>query len=838
MENKVKKDLIIIFFIAILIYLPFIRRPVHIDDWVFLQGAEYFYKYRLDSLSKTIGFFGKKAPLYLVTHPPFLFLYLFFIKLINKNSNEVIFHLSFLPFFILAVLSFYFLVRKFFKNSSDKKIFFSTLLFMSMPIFILMSHTLMSDLPFCGLFLATLVFYIYGIEKESKFYLLLSSLFFSLTVLCSYQGLFLFFLLFVYNLINKKKVRFLLSVFLLPFISIILWLLYVFSISSKFHILSALWWGGNNFFDPVKFLDKIIGFLVNIGGVGIFFPFLIYLYWQRRRIYLYVFFLIIAGYLSLTRISEYSLGEKILFIFFFFAGTLATAEILLSLLFSKEKDEAISFLSLWYLSFLLSIILFLPQPSARYLLPLFPPLLIISLKNQKRIYSKTFFVTNLILGTLISLADYRDAQINKMVVDTLSKKFPKEKLYFTGEFGFRYYMEKKGYHYLFSNTEYIPAKEAIVVEPQTYLKGKISRFLKTNLRLLERLNFCNILPIVVMDKKKHTDIYSSSNGYGFLPFSFVGVRRTFKNFCVYKYKNPILLTFISNSNFQKTRCTFFKEVELVKAEINKKIITQKENLKITLFWRKKKMPFFSFLLLEGKYSFLFLPYKINLFNTKAGIIKEEINLPHLWRDFSPGKYTIYIGALPEKLFSRIKDKISFVKRKGVRIANIEILPAVYFQKESSFKKPKYLFSFEKIFPLRRTFVLSSDYSVSLPVKFSKSFSSLEIISFLAYASSIKQNETVAEVVVKDIKDKEYKFFLKAGKDTADWQIDIYGNYKHKKPSFYDRSIFCFSDYSRCGWSYRYITLLQFPRKMAVKKIKIRYTHSEGILVVDDLAFIE
>lgn len=534
--------------IVLLITLPFINKPIHIDDWVFVTGASLACD--PNPLNKTIGFFAKTLPLNLITHPPFLFLYLLLIETINPKANHINLHLSYLVFSLLAGLSIFLLARRF-TSKNNKTSLIITALFLFSPAFMVSSHSLMSDVAHLAFFLAALTAYIYGLDKDNPFYLMLAAVFSILAMLTAYQALYLLLLLFIYTFINQKSLKNLLKVLIFPLLYLVVWFIYAYLAMGKFHLPLALYWSGlrNSSFSQIL-ANNIIGFSCVIGGALIFplaFGVILSRTIKEKRIYLLLSGTVI--YLLLTRVNNYSLINKLIFSIFFLIGTLAIYAVFVKLAqeIKKNTDRDTIFLCLWFLTFLLAAILFLPQGISRYLLPAILPLIILTFKDFKKLKTRLktnsflFFMlaSTLTVGALASLADLNQAQANKAIAEKIDQKFSGQKIYFLGEFGFRYYMEKLGYKYLFSNNHTLE-KDAILVETENYLKGDISPKLKPSLEQIDQISFYNNLPIILMSKRAKADFYSSANGYGFLPYSFSEKKDIIETFKIYRFHNATI----------------------------------------------------------------------------------------------------------------------------------------------------------------------------------------------------------------------------------------------------------------------------------------------------------
>ena len=844
----------IVVIVIFLVVLPFINKPFHIDDWVFVTGAEYFYNNPQNPLAGTIGFFGQDVPLYLVTHPPFLFLYIFLVKALFTNLNEPLLRLFYLPFSLLAGFSFFMLAKRFVIRDNSKKDsagpLYATLLFVFTPAFMVMSHSLMSDVPMLALFLAALTAYIYGIDRNNPRQIFLASVLFALTVICSYQGVFLFFLLFLYTLLRKIRLTTFLKVSLLPFLCLIIWQVYVWNSAGCFHLLAAIRWTSghhNVLFSITRALDKLTAVLTVVGSavfpLGLIY-FLKPLKHKRR-------FLMLVGltlYVLATRVSGYAAVQKLTFAVFFYSGILLSWRIAalflniassrrISFLQQLRDDSDRSFLCLWYVGFIVFVILFLPQGVSRYLLPLMFPLIVLILRMlNTRIALGIILLFTLVTGFMVSSADYRHAQINKDIAEYVDSKFADRDICFFGEFGFRYYMEKKGYKYLFSRDERLKPDE-IVVESPGYLKGIMSAGLKDNLVLLDKVDYSSDSFLVTMSKPQRTDFYSGSNGYGFLPYSFVGPESVLAAFNIYEYKEPKVYSVLSQGSAKRIRHVFKNNLGILEWRVNKKIFKQNDKLEVAVRWKVLEgfnPAFYTCLVLKGDYStvpIVHMPEKWQ----KGQVIEETFVIPAISRNTFPGNYCLWSGVLSPEDYGKLEDGV-----KDFSLGELEIDPYVYSADLDSLKKNSYIPCFCGFDDARSSFTLTAGKKVDIVIPSSSLTSRLRVISFLAYASDLKQEEKVACVTVLDDKDNEHKFILKAGVDTAEWGFNSPEfetcAYKHRKADVYTRWLSRYKD--DYFWGYKYVTYLDFKKPITPVKINVEYINPKGVLVVDDLAIVK
>ncbi len=422
MKNNLK-NLLLIFFAALVITLPFIDQPYHLDDHLFILMAR--------SISKNIllpynfyfpaedrirsGFEG-------FTNPP---LNSYFIYLISRFFGEktVILHSFFIVFAVFTAFSLYFLSRLFVKNA-----FLVTCLAITTPVFMLQSHSLMPDIALLGFCCIAVYFYIRGLDENKKMFLFIFSLFASLALLTRYNGLLLIPLLFIYALLKRKKFSAYFLYLLIPLLVLLLWCLHNILTYGKIHILSPIIISKSFYMSFTGILPRVILHFIYIGSLMIFpvcFAWLFLLKERREakkyRIIAFILFLFNCGYFltfghTIADIIFYSYTTS--FCFLFFVWIIKNLHELKADSASQDGFTDDLFLLIWISLLIIfqSSVYFI---SPKFILLLIPPVLFVLFRLLERkyinfiAYSKKIILAGFILGFLICESDYLQAVFDK-----------------------------------------------------------------------------------------------------------------------------------------------------------------------------------------------------------------------------------------------------------------------------------------------------------------------------------------------------------------------------------------------------------------------------------------
>lgn len=438
-----------------------------------------------------------------------------------------------------------------------KKPLFPTLFLITSATFVVMSHNFMLDIPFLALFLASLAFYIYGVDSGNYYLISLGTLFCGLAFLTKYSGLILLPILAIYSFLKKNPKSLLcLSI---PVTIILAWNLYTFKLYGVPHSLQIFYYmlGSQSYFLPKSVLVRLITNFTYIGGASIFPFMLIYLFLsdKNNRFYgliILAFALIssaILYFVSADFSYRYTVPQLILFAFFLFAGIFfifVIAKHYFTAIIKLLKTSGINglnkllhvikirhsndfFLFSWFIvGFLFNSTI--AGGAARYSTTLVPPLMIMYFKVIKRhkllsarkIYNFVVLtlILNLVLSIALSYADYELAGTYRDFADYADKYKTGEdkgKIWFAGHLSFQYYMEAKGYTALGLNDN-SPKKGDFIVKAKIPSPRAFSPLLKERIILIETKSYKSDFPLRIHNAQARAGFYTY--GGGFLPYSF------------------------------------------------------------------------------------------------------------------------------------------------------------------------------------------------------------------------------------------------------------------------------------------------------------------------------
>lgn len=539
-DKNITGEVLFIIASVIVLHIPFLAQAYHVDDWVYLSAAQKFLAEGYHSFHGTSEQMGMTIPNFYITHP-LLWPWIVSIFLeIAGTFDETLIHILIIPFSAIAALSAYSIVKRFTEDSV-----LITILMVVTPAFMLMSHVVMTDIPTLAFFLMSVGFFLYGTENESTSRLILSGVSATFAWAISYQALFLLLLFPAYLYINKYKfsVKSLIPV-LIPLFFFIAWCIETtisFGIPHPF--VSILWGNAPDVFSISYILPRIVANITAIGAVTVFTLFILYVYMSQRFFQrLGVVLLLLVLIIALIFMEGYYFSHKVLFAFFLTTGIILLVRCIQWFKQSwNEKNYKFVFLSFWALSFFTAIALIMPLGIARYLLPGVLPFIIMIVIDIKSFFPETYkkvLITGisltLVIGLILSSADYQYANVYKKFADDIKVKFPDKNIWFSGESGFRLYMQNKGFNYLLINDER-PGLGDIIVVPTEIWPVKLAVIHDRSI-LVEKITYGSGFPFRILNQEARAGFYMHIGAL--LPYSIS--RSRFEEFSIYSVVKPPL----------------------------------------------------------------------------------------------------------------------------------------------------------------------------------------------------------------------------------------------------------------------------------------------------------
>jgi hypothetical protein len=317
------------------------------------------------------------------------------------------------------------------------------------------------------------------------------------------------------------------------------WAIQNLAVHGELHLLSSarhyrLFFAGGEL-DWKGLLTKTLGDLSGLGGTSFVAAFLLLATRRRRRLVTFGLSFLAAAMVfvvrpaGIERLDLYSVLEVLAVASSFGGGALLLVEALwrdpgaTPLADADPRDGA--FLAAWQLLSIGGALLLLPFGTARYMLPVLPPLWILLVRRfwdrddgLRRVgaVAGLMVAQGLALSLILGSVDEEYAGRYRELAVRIHKSYPTQNVWFVGEWGFRHYMSQAGAKYL-KSTDDVPQLGDIVVRPFIAGMHEISPALRARTALVEQLRLESRWSIRVMNFDAKAGYYSVH--WGYLPWA-------------------------------------------------------------------------------------------------------------------------------------------------------------------------------------------------------------------------------------------------------------------------------------------------------------------------------
>ena len=552
MLSRLKSPALVLALLVGATYLPFVNQAVHIDDRIYLEIADNilqkpFFPYDYAPIFE--GYQARDAASH--SHLPLASYYLALIKVGTGSSREWVLHLGFMLFPLLAAWAMYDVARRFVRWP----LAVASLLVVS-PVFMTLSHTLMTDVPLLSLWLVAFsgFFSVLASPERKRGWLLMAA---GLTgaSMISITTVFQIALFAAAILISRQpaerryRTRLLLLLGL-PFLLWITWFFLAYVHYGRFVlILTVLHMSHRQTLDWWLVGVKGLSFVLNIGGL-FFMPLVAWLGFGGRRRTPVALLALGLGWIPFALwVSDWTWLQVLLFTL-----SLATGGLVLFSVFrplggvrqsgtDSEDGPPSGLLTVWFAAFLLACLFMYYSGSARYTLPALPSaitLLVLSLQRRIRnqdLLRKLIVSAVIVTGAYsfwLSYGDYRFAGLYRDAAQALAARYraPNRTVWIAGEWGFRYYMNEAGAKTILKTTTTARPGD-IIIKPYVAMPWVTAYDTGEYTELLEQREAQIDSRVRMLDFGSKAGFYST--GWGILPYGVANGDR-WEWFNVYRVK--------------------------------------------------------------------------------------------------------------------------------------------------------------------------------------------------------------------------------------------------------------------------------------------------------------
>ena len=413
-----RKQLLLIFLLVLCLRLPFLNQALQGDDVNYLYGAEHAQIDPLHPNHARYAFLGQMVDMRGHPHPPLNAWVLAALIALLHDVREVPFHTAYIAFSLIAAAGALSLARRFATHALA-----ATVLFLVTPAFVINGTSLESDLPFVAFWLASIALYVEAVERKSAALLCGSAVAQMLAALAAYQAVVLLPILLLYG---RKWRPAWIGALVAPAV-LGLWQLYERSTTGQ--LPASVLAGYMQTYGLQVFSQK----LKNAGALTA------HLGWTLFPL------MALAGFWKIGRTA------RVVWCVLTIAGIFvdlnplfwASASVgLLVLLWCIENYR--DFLAAWILIFFGAALIIFFAGSARYLLPLVLPVVILASRGVPERWLYAAAACELILSVSLASVNYQHWDGYRQFARSLAAQTEWKRTWINGEWGVRFYLEEQG----------------------------------------------------------------------------------------------------------------------------------------------------------------------------------------------------------------------------------------------------------------------------------------------------------------------------------------------------------------------------------------------------------
>lgn len=440
--------------------LPFVGKPIHVDDALFVWAAEHIRDHPLDPYGFEVNWYGAAQPMFEVTkNPPLASYWLAAIGALG-GFGEVALHVGFLLPAIACVVATGLVARRLCRAPA-----LAALATLFMPAFLVSATTLMSDIPMLALWMLALHFWLVGSESGRTGPLVAAAILAALCAVTKYFGLALVPILLAHALARRRRVALEVSVLLIPIAAAVAYLLATRALYGRGLLLDAATYvvAGPSLFPKLSAAKVLIAFAFT-GGGAVAVLFFAPLLWRPAALLggAAVAALVAVAASSAQEIAIFSLPADGLLRWSFaaqaglLAVTGAAVLALAALDLYRRRDADALLLFLWVLGTFVFAGFLNWSTNGRSVLPLVPAVGILLARRLEALSGEADWrrrpsvLLALAASALVSFAVARgDARIAAAAKDAaldLARRYGggAHALWFQGHWGFQLYLERAG----------------------------------------------------------------------------------------------------------------------------------------------------------------------------------------------------------------------------------------------------------------------------------------------------------------------------------------------------------------------------------------------------------
>jgi 4-amino-4-deoxy-L-arabinose transferase-like glycosyltransferase len=526
------------YFVTFALTLPFSGRAFHVDDAFFIDAARgvlahplrpYAGTAALDDIDYRVFARLGEAPTTFValSHPPLVPYVIAAVAATAGGIGERTQHLAFAFFALLATWAQHRLARRFTAAPLS-----ATLALVVSSAFVLGAQSLMTDVPALALTLAALALFVAGVDQDDAGVVTSAGLVGGLAIVTRYVAFALVPVAAAYVFLSPGRRRGRATWALLAVGLVVgAWFLQNWIEHGALHIAASAHHYAQ-YYDRARGAGALFArnALYDLAALGMAaFPAVVFFLLtqppRRAAVSLAICVAMAVGVRAarpcgLVDLALYTPGQTVALVAAVALGLFLVVEAVRAAI---RGTNDVRFLALWFVGSLLGTVFLLPFGAVRYVLPAVPPVILIAAGGEVFAARAGGTAVRLALaGTAaaslaLAVADYGFAAVYRNVAARVPALAAGRRVFFVGDWGFRYYMEDVGGRYLLSSDE-SPTAGALVIRPRIAGLHEIAPGLRARLTLVETIEAPGRVPVRLLSFAERAGFYSQH--WGLLPFAF------------------------------------------------------------------------------------------------------------------------------------------------------------------------------------------------------------------------------------------------------------------------------------------------------------------------------
>jgi hypothetical protein len=533
------------FVLALIVGLPFLNKPFHIDDTVVLAVAQQIIRHPLRPFDASINWLGDYRPLFTETTNPPLVSYYLAPVVARFGFAEVPLHIAMLAFLIVLAVATAALSRRFARGSAWP------VLFVMLSPAVVVSTNVMRDVPLAALSTAAVALFVSGVDRQHWPLALAGSLVAGLAMLAKYSGVVLVPVLALYAIVQGRG-RY--ALWLVAGLALLgLWSLDNQLVHGRTHLAYLMAKRRNE----VPWTDRFYAVFVILGSSLFLVPAIVADAARRRQLWLLAATAPAAGlvlfgaWLHNDRAVGWQyvlwviLGGALVFL-------LAVRGLGAGLRWAWRRQSTAEpecgspadalFLTLWAGGILAFSVLFVMFGAVRHLIPALVPLalltsrLLLPVDARSRAFSALLAVlvaVQAIVAFGAATGDYEYAQAYRDFAHRARQRLtrPGREIWFVGSWGWQRYALSAGFTLLGPRGR-MPRPGDLLLMPDRVYKGPLPEGLE--ITQIEEKTYRGRIPIHTMDGSVSASFYSTTGAS--VPYAFTR-ERTLETFRVFRVES-------------------------------------------------------------------------------------------------------------------------------------------------------------------------------------------------------------------------------------------------------------------------------------------------------------